>query len=221
MNSLLPHRNAGFSLIEVALAIAVVAFAFVALLGLLPAGLTTFRRALDISICTQIAQRIVSDAQGADFDIVTDQADLPDADKTLKTEFSFRAPKAKEGEQGIRFFDEQGNEIVSADGKVFKGVGDLSSKERFRVVYQVNTRIIPQFTPPRGTETKQVLNVERKGHAGNLALFTIQIAHNPSSVELALSKDPADNPAKPQRNLWLPRDGVDVFTYTAYLARNQ
>ena len=215
-------RQFGFSLIEVALAIAVVAFAFVALLGMLPAGLTTFRRALDISICTGIAQRIVSDAQGADFDIVTDQAHLPDADGTLATEFSFRAPSAKEGEgNGVRFFDEQGNEIVKPDGKIFKAVADLDAGQRFKAVYHVNTRIVPRYTPPRGDDTTGVLNTERKEHTGSLALMTIQIAHNPGSVDLEMSKDPADDPTKPQRNLWKLRPGVDIFTYSAYIARNQ
>ena len=46
----LPGRNsamAGFSLIEVTLAIGIIAFAFVALFGLLPTGMQTFRASVD------------------------------------------------------------------------------------------------------------------------------------------------------------------------------
>ena len=46
----LPPRgtsNAGFSLIEVTLAIGIIAFAFVALFGLLPTGMQTFRASVD------------------------------------------------------------------------------------------------------------------------------------------------------------------------------
>jgi uncharacterized protein (TIGR02598 family) len=41
------RRVAGFSLIEVTLAIAIIAFAFIALIGLLPAGLGVFAQTVD------------------------------------------------------------------------------------------------------------------------------------------------------------------------------
>ncbi len=40
-------RNGGFSLVEVTLAIGIIAFAFVALFGLLPTGMQTFRASVD------------------------------------------------------------------------------------------------------------------------------------------------------------------------------
>jgi len=58
----------GFSLIEVVLAIGVVAFSFVALLGLLPVGMGIFSSSLDTSVHTQIVQRFIADAQQTDFD---------------------------------------------------------------------------------------------------------------------------------------------------------
>ena len=63
----------GFSLIEMILAIGVVAFAFVALMGLLPVGLNTFGAALDTSVRSQIVQRFVSDAEQTDFDTLQNQ----------------------------------------------------------------------------------------------------------------------------------------------------
>ena len=41
------HSNAAFSLVEVTLAIGIIAFAFVALFGLLPTGMQTFRTSVD------------------------------------------------------------------------------------------------------------------------------------------------------------------------------
>jgi uncharacterized protein (TIGR02598 family) len=43
------HRSLGFSLIEVAISLGIVAFAFVALLGVMPSGLSSFRTAIDSS----------------------------------------------------------------------------------------------------------------------------------------------------------------------------
>ena len=60
-----------FSLIETALALGIVAFAFVGLMGLLPAGLGTFRTAIDTTVSAQIVQRIVSDAEQSDFDALS------------------------------------------------------------------------------------------------------------------------------------------------------
>src|SRR4051812_41937151 len=67
----LRRRSPGFTLVEVTLALGVIAFAFVALLALLPAGNNAFRRAIDLATCGQIAQRVISDAQNANFDTLT------------------------------------------------------------------------------------------------------------------------------------------------------
>lgn len=67
------QKIAGFSLVEVTLAIGVVSFAFVGLFALLPQGMTTFRAALDNTTEGQIFQRIVGSAQQTDFDELTAQ----------------------------------------------------------------------------------------------------------------------------------------------------
>lgn len=51
-----------FSLVEVVLAIGVVSFGLLAVLGLMPVGLTTMRQAMDNSIETQIAKQIGGEA---------------------------------------------------------------------------------------------------------------------------------------------------------------
>jgi uncharacterized protein (TIGR02598 family) len=57
----------GFSLVEVTIALGVVSFALVALFGLLPTGLTTFRSSIDRSVASQIAQGIINEARQTDF----------------------------------------------------------------------------------------------------------------------------------------------------------
>ncbi|XHR28392.1 MAG: Verru_Chthon cassette protein B [Chthoniobacteraceae bacterium] len=65
-NRSLPAQNA-FSLVEVTLAIGIVAFAFVSILGLIPVGLANFRSAMENSIESQIIQQVASDLQQSNF----------------------------------------------------------------------------------------------------------------------------------------------------------
>ncbi len=204
-------KPSGFSLVEVALAIGIVAFAFVALMSLLPAGLTTFRRALDVSICSQIAQRIVSEAQQVDFDVLTDKNNLPAS--AAGKEHSFRMRRPGTTETWVRYFDEQGNEIVPTKPPT------LSPEENLKVIYAVNVRVIPRVNLPTLKEGFPVARAAKE--TGNLALVTVQVARNPSGVELDVSKGGVDNPLEPERNLWMPKGGVDIFTYSAYIGKNQ
>ena len=59
--------SAGFSLVEVVIAIGILSFAMVPLLGMLPTGLNTFRNSIDRSVSTQIAQQILNEARQTDF----------------------------------------------------------------------------------------------------------------------------------------------------------
>jgi uncharacterized protein (TIGR02598 family) len=85
-------RTDGFSLVEMVLALGVLAFAVVPIFALLPAGMTTFRKAIDASVTTQISQRMVNEAQQTDFN----------------TFIATNPP--------IRYFDDQGEEITTATG---------------------------------------------------------------------------------------------------------
>jgi len=87
-----PARRAAFSLVEIALAIGIVSFAFVGLFGLLPVGLNTFRQAIDNSVGSQIVQRLVNEAQ---------QTDFPELIKITAAQPS------------TRYFDDQGNELTA------------------------------------------------------------------------------------------------------------
>jgi uncharacterized protein (TIGR02598 family) len=115
----------GFSLVEVAMALGIVAFAFTALLGMLPVGLGLFRSAMDTSIATRIVQSVSSDLQQADFDALG----------TTTT--------------GVLYFDEQGNAVSSPDQAIYwakvnvflqavlPGSDAVTSSDIARVVIQV------------------------------------------------------------------------------------
>jgi uncharacterized protein (TIGR02598 family) len=65
-------RQAGFSLVEVTMAIGIVAFAFVALLGLLPTGLGVFRQSIDSANQMWIMQNLNSMVQVTPWDKIPD-----------------------------------------------------------------------------------------------------------------------------------------------------
>src|SRR6266436_6376560 len=70
-------RRSGFSLVEVAIAISIFAIALVALLGLMPGGMSQFRKAMDTTVTAQIAQRIMHELEEAEFNTVIDLPHLP------------------------------------------------------------------------------------------------------------------------------------------------
>jgi uncharacterized protein (TIGR02598 family) len=61
------RSKAGFSLIEVALAAGIVAFALIPMMGLIPMGLNASRQAIDTTIQAQIIQQMTGQAQQTDF----------------------------------------------------------------------------------------------------------------------------------------------------------
>lgn len=63
----LQAKKDAFSLVEVVLALGIVGFAMLALLGLLPVGLHAGRDAMNLTVGTQIAQSLSSDVHLTDF----------------------------------------------------------------------------------------------------------------------------------------------------------
>ncbi len=82
--------SGAFSLVEIALALGVMSFAMVGLVGLMPIGLGMFHDDLDRSVHTQVAQRLISETQQTDFNqlVATPQV--------------------------LRYFDDQGNELAAS-----------------------------------------------------------------------------------------------------------
>jgi len=207
------RSTAGFSLVEVVLAVGVVAFAFVAILGLIPAGMTQFRQAIDTTVCAQIAQRVIGDAQQTNYDELIDKKGM-DAKFTGTSQwanFTFRAPAIARPE--YRYFDERGAEVVPSTDEARRKPSALSPAEKAAIIYHVLVRVMPQTRIPRtGTG----------GTAGGdeVATVTIQVAHNPSSRELEIDSSAAASADSINRNLYKKTPGVNVITYAAQIARN-
>jgi uncharacterized protein (TIGR02598 family) len=165
-----------FSLIEVVLAIGVVAFAFVALLGVLPVGLSTFRKAMDTSLGAEIGQRVINDLQESDFDSVMTEAKI---DLTLPQ-------TAQHGQLPHRFFDDQGNEVILPNSNSGTTADPLASdRATYHILYDVHTQIIC---------TPQIPGLGGRVQSPSLANVIVQVANNPAG--LSLTPDQLDNTSK-------------------------
>jgi len=106
-------KAAGFSLVEVCLAIGIVAFGLLAVIGLLPAGTDIFRQSIQTTVASQILQQAISEANETDFD------------QLIKDSAGSAIPAGTTGVKAIRYFDEQGKELA----------------QPALAVYHVNTRV--------------------------------------------------------------------------------
>lgn len=88
---------AGFSLVEVALALGIIAFAFVPIFGMLPVGMSASRAAVDATLEAQIMQRMSGMVVQADFSNL----------QSL-------------GNSGDRFFDYQGNPMTEERDAIYR-----------------------------------------------------------------------------------------------------
>lgn len=161
-------KRAGFSLIEVSIAIAVVAVAVVSLMGLLPAGLGQFQKAMDSTLAAQISQRVISDAEQADFDELI--------------------PTAASGEFFVlpfRYFDAQGLEVPVS------GSGQPSPSEKIRIVYQVRVRGTFPATGDGTTGGSRLASLPGSPRFSprSSTFLTIQVAHNPELRELPVENE--------------------------------
>lgn len=193
---------AAFTLVEVAIAIGILAVALVALLGMLPVGMNNFRKAMDTSVTAQIAQRILHDMEQAEFNEVIDITHLP-ADQTsyCPPHFSFRAPKVNE--PALRYFDDQGEEVIPKGEKP-------TEAEKKAIIYHVNIRIIPRAELPTINET-----------GGQVAQVTVQIARNSGNRDIPIVTGSDSDPDVPDRNLFKKTAAVTVLTYSALIGKTQ
>lgn len=72
-----PRSHQGFTLVEVVLAIGIIALAFVPVLGLLPVGANVAREAIDTTVESQITQLMTNQAQQTDFSSLKDLSATP------------------------------------------------------------------------------------------------------------------------------------------------
>jgi len=199
----------GFSLVEVVLALGVVAFAFVAILGLIPAGMGTFRQAINISVCSQIGQKVIGDAFQADYD-------------TLLTPLGQSQDTVSTFVMNYRFFDEEGNEIFPSP-RPTSYTQNVAPSEPF--TYLVITKISPYIILPGLSATTQSLFVLPPDASPQTATITVQVVFDPSQYMPSLSTDfygSANGPtAQSVDTLNSPKiPPGNVFTYYAHITRN-
>jgi len=95
-----PQDNiGGFSLVEVCLAIGIVVVGFVSIVGLMPAGMESFRAAMNTTTGAQLVERVLNEAQQTDF----------------KTLVGGETPQANYEFIPLRTYDDQGNEVTGSN----------------------------------------------------------------------------------------------------------
>ena len=102
-----PAARAAFSLVEVAIAIGVVAIGMLSVVALLPAGMETLRASANETAQARISQEIIARLQGTDWDQTKNLGDFQDQ---------------------LFYFDRQGNQTLStAPDSVFTAKLDVAA----------------------------------------------------------------------------------------------
>jgi uncharacterized protein (TIGR02598 family) len=96
-------KQAGFTLVEMTLAIGVLALAMIPLVGLLPMGLNVFHQAIDSSVESQMAQLVTNEAQQTDFNTLIGANTTRFLQSTTP-----------------RYFDAQGNELAQSTNAIYQ-----------------------------------------------------------------------------------------------------
>lgn len=197
-------RFAGFSLVEVSVALAIVAVALVALMGLLPAGLNNFRAAMDAQTAGEIFQRVVADAQETDFDTLL-------------------ASKVQTGGRGAQFyrlplrhFDNQGTEVKTANPDA------PTAAEAQAILYSVRVRGSLPGDPDPGNHSQDSATslpgaAAPRFNPRGLTFLTIQIAGTGGTRQLAPMVDSESFLISPAL---AAKAAITVRTYAAIVARN-
>lgn len=102
-----PKNRAAFTLIETVLALGIVAFGLLAVMGLLPIGLEVSRNASNTTICAQIGERLAGTIQELDF---SQFPGYPSA-QTQQTAFNSLS-------QTYYYFDGQGQPVGQGNGAI-------------------------------------------------------------------------------------------------------
>jgi len=192
------RHQAAFSLIEVTLAIGVVAFAFMSILGLIPIGMNTFRQAMNTSVCSQISEQVMNDVQETDFIALTST----NSGNTNGGPYLLTSGTSSSG-QTTRYFDYRGNELIAGS----------STRAPQGALYWVQTRITPNTIVPGSVASYTAQN------AGNpaLATVTIQIINNPGATT-SIQKDTSSS-TSPTYLLW-DDPNFQAYTYSGLVSQN-
>ncbi len=208
-----PHRPhptadqpAGFSLVEVALALVIIAIALVALMGLVPSGLNNFRAAIDTQVAGEIFQRVAADAQETDFDTLIQSGVT--TEKGGAAQQFYRLP--------LRHFDNEGTEVKVANPD------KPTSTEARTILYTVRVRgSLPGDPDPAKHSNDHGTSLPAAGtprfNPRNLTFLTVQIAATGGTRGLAPLVDS-------QKFLISPalaaKEALPLRTFATIVARN-
>ncbi len=154
------------------MSVGIMGFAFVAILGLVPVALTSFRDTKTATVSSQISEQIIAQVQVAPFSALTSTNQTAVSLMSQGVTYvamCLLAPPEQNGSATpyVRYFNEQGVEVLSTDATG---------------IYQVNSRVLvgPPFVQP-GTS----------GGTGNadVAALTVQVAYNPGKLVLDMTSD--------------------------------
>ncbi len=203
---LCPSRRAGFSLIEISLALAIVAIALVALLGLMPSGMNNFRSALDAQIAGEIFQRVAADAQETDFDTLIKSG--TDTEKGGKGAQFYRLP--------LRHFDNQGTEVKVANPDA------PTAAEGSGIIYTVRVRgSLPGDPDPKKHTADYATSLPgataSRFNPRGLTFLTVQVAVSGGARKITPLVDSDTFLISP---VLAAKSAVPVRTYVALVARN-
>ena len=185
-------------MVEVVLAIGVVAVSFLSVFGLLVAGMQDFNRAVDTSVSSEIVQRIASDAEQTDFNTLIGNS--------VSGNY-YALP--------MRYFDDQGSEVSVVDPTA------PSKKELARILYWVRVRgSLPGSPDPANHNTAWFTSLPTTGsqrfNPRASTYLTVQITSNPAGTDLKSLLDAAylidETRARAAR--------LQLHTYPSVIARN-
>ena len=197
--------SAAFSLIEVAMAVGIMGFAFVAILGLVPVALTSFRDAKNTGVSSQVSEQIIAQAQVAPFTALTQSSGNQTALNITSQGVPCVAlcvPSPTETPASstpyVRYFNDQGVEVPATD--------QTGS-------YQVNSRVL--VGPPFAQSPSQSAATGGTGNA-DVAALTVQVAYNPGRMLLDMTPG-TDLWAGTANNGSIP---VPIVSFQTNVARN-
>ena len=122
-------RVSAFTLVEVALAIAIVAFVLVVLAGVWPSGEDRLKGAIDLTIAAQLAQRISAEVELADFADVLHEAEIA------------QPPAPAMGALPRRYFSYAGREVAQDDpARIYEVLTRVSHREQLPLQVSKNGR---------------------------------------------------------------------------------
>ena len=144
-----PRGLRGFSIVEIALALGIIGFAFVGLMALLPAGLSTFRTAIDQTNEGRIMESLTTQTQAAEFSNVPKQ-------------FDFQQSGA------VFYFDEEATFIRQGTASY----GGLNATEKLAALYSVKVFVDSGWNGnPASTNSKTALVLMVSAGSGGYRQF--------------------------------------------------